>query len=60
MTAVIYEVTWLHYLLKDLQIFISKPVALYCDNQATVHITMNPVFHEQTKHIELHYHLIRK
>ena len=54
------ELTWLRYLFKDLQVNLTKPVTLICDNRAALHIAANLVFHEKTKHIELDCHVLKE
>ena len=54
------ELTWIRFLLNDLQASHSQPTILHCENKEALHNATNPVFHERTKHIELDCHLIRE
>jgi len=60
MTFATYELIWLKGLLSNLGFSSSIPMTLFCDNQATLHIAANPVFHERTKHIEVDCHFIHQ
>ena len=54
------ELLWIKYFLAELGLPYSKSMELVCDNQATMHIASNPVFHEHTKHIEVDIYFIRE
>ena len=60
MENVTCELVWLLPLFRDFGIEHKQPAILYYDNEATLRIAANPVFHEWTKHIEIDFHLIRE
>ena len=60
MTQSVCEIMWLHQLLMEVGIMTMVLGKLWCDNQATLHIASNPVFHERTKHIEIDCHFVRE
>ena len=51
-----YEGICLRRLLKDLQVQVSNPTTIFCDNISSIQLVKNPVYHTRTKHIEVHYH----
>jgi len=53
------DVLWLRKLLSGLFDVELSPTVIYCDNQSSIKLTKNPVFHDRTKHIEITYHFIR-
>ena len=60
MATTAQESTWLIQLLKNLHQLVKYPIPLYCDNLSVIRLVENPVFHARTKHVEVHYHFIRK
>ena len=59
MTQSVYEIMWFHQLLMEVGSKTPVPTKLWCDNQAALYITSNPVFHERIKHIEIDFHFVR-
>jgi hypothetical protein len=39
---------------------VDAPVIIYYDNISSILLANNPVYHVRTKHIEVHYHFIKK
>ena len=60
MANVTCELIWLIALLCDFGIQSKEPATMFCDNEVTLYVVANLVFHERTKHIEIDYHLVRE
>jgi hypothetical protein len=60
MASTTSELIWIKQLLVELGIYTREPMKMYFDNQTARHIASNPVFHKQTKHIEVDCHFIRE
>jgi hypothetical protein len=50
---------WLRKLLSDLFSAELEPTVIHCDNQSCIKLSVNPVFHVRSKHIEMRYHYVR-
>ena len=53
------EAVWLRKLLSDLFDLQMDATCIYCDNQSCVKLLKNPLFHDNSKHIEIKYHYIK-
>jgi hypothetical protein len=54
------ETVWLRTLLSDIDATPIEPVQILCDNESSIKLAHNPVFHSKTKHITVHYHFTRR
>lgn len=36
-----------------------KSTTIHCDNQSFIKLSVNPIFHDRAKHIEIPYHYVR-
>jgi hypothetical protein len=60
MCAAVQEAKFLMQLLRDTTEDISnKSVVLNVNNQSTMELSKNPVFHQRSKHIDIKYHFVR-
>jgi hypothetical protein len=54
------EAIWLRKTLVGLFGQELPPTGIHCDNQSCIKLSMNPVFHDRSKHVEIIYHFIRE
>ena len=60
MASTTTELVWITYLLRDIGISLHNAPQLFCDNKSALYMTINPMFHAHTKHIEIDYHFVRE
>ena len=53
------ETVWLRKLLVGLFGQAMNPMIIHCDNQSSIKLSVNPIFHDRSKHIEIPYHYVR-
>lgn len=51
---------WIERLLEQLNVPIPPLIKVYCDKNVAIAIAHNSVLHNETKHIEVEKHLIKK
>ena len=54
------EAIWLHRLIDEFFPYSLVLTPLYCDNQVALKLATDDNYHAQTKHINIHYHLIHQ
>lgn len=57
---VVSESCWIRNLLLELHYPIQKATLVYCDNVSAIYLSVNPVQHQRTKHIEMDIHFVRE
>lgn len=58
LSKAVVEITWLSRLYSEFGIPVFHNIPIYCDNQASIYIAKNPIFHERIKFIELDRHFV--
>ena len=54
------HVVWLRNLLSKLEIMQGEKVLIRVDNKSAIELDKNPVNHERSKHIDVHFHFIKE
>lgn len=54
------QMLWMKKILKDIQVDITDPILIRCDNSGAINIEKNLVMHSRTKHISIKYHFLKE
>lgn len=60
MVNTVAETYWIRNLLLELHHPLSRATLVFCDNISSVYMSVNPVKHQRTKHVELDLHFVRE
>ena len=60
MTSATCEAIWLRLILEDVETQQKQATKIQCDNQSSIKLAHNPVYHARSKHIELQHHFVRE
>ena len=60
MAKAVCELLWLRRLLTEIGFAPSSEMNLFCHNTVAIDISHNPIQHDQTKHVEVDRHFIKK
>jgi hypothetical protein len=58
--ATTFEVVWLRRILEDVGEEQKEPIMIKCDNQSSIKLANNPIFHARTKHVDAQFHFVRE
>jgi hypothetical protein len=54
------EAIWMRKILLELFGSHLEPTVIYCDNQSCIKLSINPIFHDISKNIDIQYHNLRE
>ena len=60
LTSATCESIWLRCILEEVGTREKQATKIQCDNQSSIKLAHNPVYHARSKHIELQHHLVRE
>lgn len=53
------EVYWLQSLLSEIGFPLASKPMLWCDNLSATYLTVTPIFHSRSRHLEIDFHYVR-
>ena len=54
------ECMWLQNITGELGFKLPLPIKIYCDNDAALRMSKNPILHHKSRHFNLHWHFVRQ